>query len=219
MKTKLSFFLSLCLVMVSRAKGPIRKPTEIFDLEKPKPVWTMPVRLMSMSPSATLPKGDPKQVTTYGRLPLSFEANQGQTDPQVQFLSRGSGYTLFLTQTEAVFQLRSGDRGLRNSQLSIDDFRLPILDRRLGVVRPSSFSNPQSEIRTPQFPVVRMKLLGANPNPEIEGLDRLPGISNYFIGNDPKKWRTNIPSYARLQYHDVYPGMDIVYYGNQCQPS
>ena len=96
---------------------------------------------------------------------------------------------------------------------------MPILDRKLGAIRPSGFSNPQSEIRTPQFPVVRMKLLGANPNPEIEGLDRLPGISNYFIGNDPKKWRTNIPSYARLQYHDVYPGIDIVYYGNQCQPS
>jgi hypothetical protein len=54
-------------------------------------------------------------------------------------------------------------------------------------------------------------------SPEIEGLDRLPGISNYFIGNDPKKWHTNIPNYSRVQYHNVYPGIDLVYYGNQGQ--
>ena len=45
-------------------------------------------------------------VATYGKLPLSFELNQGQTDPQVKFLSRGGGYTLFLTPTEAVLALR-----------------------------------------------------------------------------------------------------------------
>jgi hypothetical protein len=46
----------------------------------------------------------------YGKLPLSFEGNQGQTDPQVKFLSRGNGYSLFLTPTEAVLVLKNSSR-------------------------------------------------------------------------------------------------------------
>jgi hypothetical protein len=60
-----------------------------------------------------------------------------------------------------------------------------------------------------------MKLLGANTAARGVGLDELPGKSNYFIGNDPKKWRTNGPTYARVRYEVVYPGVDLVYYGNQ----
>jgi len=48
-------------------------------------------------------------------------------------------------------------------------------------------------------------------------MDELPGKSNYFIGNDPKKWRTNVPNYAKVKYANVYPGVDVVYYGNQGQ--
>ncbi len=64
-------------------------------------------------------------------------------------------------------------------------------------------------------PTVRMKLAGARsgirPRPE----KKLPGKSNYIIGNDPKKWRTNVPNYAQVRYAQVYPGIDLVYYGNQ----
>ena len=62
-----------------------------------------------------------------------------------------------------------------------------------------------------------MKLVNANPKAQIEGLERLPGISNYFIGNDSKKWRTSIPNFGKVQYRNVYPGIDLVYYGNQQQ--
>jgi hypothetical protein len=60
-----------------------------------------------------------------------------------------------------------------------------------------------------------MKLVGASPNPKIVGTDELPGKSNYFIGNDAKKWLTNVPNYAKVKYADVYSGVDLVYYGNQ----
>ena len=63
--------------------------------------------------------------------------------------------------------------------------------------------------------MVRMKLVGANPQAKVSGLDELPGKSNYFVGNDPKKWRTNVANYAKVKYKDVYPGVDLVYYGNQ----
>src|SRR5204862_3585507 len=62
-----------------------------------------------------------------------------------------------------------------------------------------------------------MKLVGANRTAKVTGLDELPGKSNYFIGNDPKKWRTDVPTYAKVRYQDVYPGIDLVYYGNQRQ--
>ena len=62
-----------------------------------------------------------------------------------------------------------------------------------------------------------MKLVGANARAKITGLDELPGKSNYFIGNDPMKWRTNVPNYAKVKYQSVYPGIDLVYYGNQQQ--
>jgi Beta-propeller repeat len=119
----------------------------------------------------------------YGKLPLRFEANAGQTDAQVKFLSRGSGYSLYLTQAEAVLAL----------------------------------SKRKSKTDAGTQSVVRMKFAGANPEPQIEEADALPGKSNYLIGNDPSKWRQNVASYEKVSYRSVYPGIDLVYYGNQQQ--
>ena len=163
----------------------------------------------------TLPKGDvltegvagaTKQriVETYGKLPLSFEANQGQTDRRVKFISRGPGYTLFLNSTEAVLSLSSPQSSQRAQRMTPNFLS--------ASSAPSAVNDPN-----PQSTVLRMKLVGANPHPEVVGLEELPGKSNYFIGNDPAKWRTNVPTYARVQYKDVYPGVDLVYYGNQRQ--
>ena len=120
----------------------------------------------------------------YGKLPLSFEANLGQTDSQVKFLARGSGYALFLTANEAVLRYQNERAGKHDS------------------------SEPSSA-------VLRMKLEGANTNPQITGEEELPGRSNYFIGNDPRQWRTDIPTYAKVKYEAVYPGVELVYYGTQ----
>ncbi len=60
-----------------------------------------------------------------------------------------------------------------------------------------------------------MILVGANPKSKVTGLDELPGKSNYFIGNDPKKWRTKVSTYAKVKYEGVYPGIDLVYYGKE----
>lgn len=131
---------------------------------------------------------------TFGRLPMAFEANAGQVDPDVKFLARGSGYRLFLTATEAVLSLRQLDT------------------REVGK---AATSRQEREGRPGTSAAVRMTLPGANPAPQIESLDRLPGVSNYFIGNDPRRWRTRVPTYAGVKYRGVYPGVDLVYYGNQ----
>ncbi|HEY6339679.1 MAG TPA: SBBP repeat-containing protein, partial [Candidatus Sulfotelmatobacter sp.] len=64
---------------------------------------------------------------------------------------------------------------------------------------------------------VRMKLAGASHSPRITGTDLLPGKSNYFLGNDPAKWRSDVPQFARVSYEDIYPGINLVFYGNQGQ--
>jgi len=72
------------------------------------------------------------------------------------------------------------------------------------------------EVKPPEAAVVRMRFEGAQANrqPVLEGLERLPGRSNYFIGNDPKQWHTDIPQYAKVRYQGLYPGIDLVAYGN-----
>ena len=146
---------------------------------------------------------------TYGRLPLSFAANQGQTDPQVKFLSRGNGYSLFLTPTEAVLALQKPGRG--------EDSRpgLPPNHATCAAAAPGCAS-AAPESGSPAT-VLRMKLVGGNASAKIAGADELPGKSNYFIGNDPSQWRTNVSNYSKVEYRGVYPGVDLIYYGNQRQ--
>jgi beta-propeller repeat-containing protein/putative Ig domain-containing protein len=114
----------------------------------------------------------------YGDLPLSFEANQGQFDGQVRFVSRGGGYSFFLTPSGAVL----------------------------------SFSRDAHSDA-----VLRMQLAGASPSAIVEGLNPLPGKSNYFAGSDSSRWRTGVPTYSRVKYESIYPGISLVYYGNQRQ--
>jgi Beta-propeller repeat len=116
-------------------------------------------------------------------LPLSFEANQGQADSEIKFLSRGKGYSLLLTETEAILKLSSGRR-------TRDD-------------RASSW--------------VRMQHVSSNPEPRVEGSDLTAAKSHYFLGNDPRAWRANIPHYAKVSYKEVYRGVDLAYYGHQGQ--
>ena len=115
--------------------------------------------------SAAPPKTQLELVANYGKLPLSFEANQGQVSGSVQFLSRGVGYTLFLTGDEAVLSLGKtpgvADAGLK-----------------------SGLTTSVDKLTTDQS-VLRMKLIGASASAPVTGADELPGKSNYFIGNDP----------------------------------
>ena len=133
-------------------------------------------------------------------LPLSFEANQGQTDDQVKFMSRGSGYTLFLTATEAVLTLsKAAQTEPRHSSELV------------------SVTDVLEEGQPSDYQVLRMQLVHANPAPQVLGLAELPGKVNYFLGQDPAGWHTDIPTYAKVAYQDVYPGVDLIYYGNQGQ--
>jgi len=158
------------------------------------------VPLWADSPKAVAPSPSMARVQSgYGHLPLSFEANHGQWDPSVQFVTRGSGHQLFLRPTDAVLTLRTGEAKDKGREGDIHQEQL------------SSSPPPTSQS------VVRMRFDGANPQAEMVGLEKLPGIVNYILGEDPSKWRTNIPTYQKVEYKDVYSGIDLVYYGHQGQ--
>ncbi len=67
----------------------------------------------------------------------------------------------------------------------------------------------------PASSAIGVRLVGAKKDAKATGVDRLPGVSNYFIGNDPSKWRTRVPHFRSVQLHDVYPGVDLVLYGKE----
>ena len=64
---------------------------------------------------------------------------------------------------------------------------------------------------------LKVEWIGGNRKPVTQSMDLLPGTSNYFLGGEPKDWYTNIPNYGRIEYQDVYPGVDFIFYGNQRQ--
>ncbi len=110
------------------------------------------------------------------KVPLTFEANYGQFDAPVRFLSRTPRYTMFLTPNETVLQMHGA-----------------------------------------QHDVIRWHLSGANSNPDIRGERPLETRTNYFRGNDRRNWRTDVDNFAQVRYERVYPGVDLVFRGNQQQ--
>jgi uncharacterized repeat protein (TIGR03803 family) len=200
----------------------------------------LPDHQASTAPTRT----ESKLLANYSKLPLSFEPNQGQVSGPVKFLSRGRGYTIFLTDDEAVLTLRKSQPGmsqfgkfglaggldpfgpvdpragrwpsLAHGWKSMSRSLIPALSQMVPEPNPGE-GGVAERLEAQPLQVVRMRLVGGNAKGRVVGLDQLPGRSNYFIGNDPKKWRTNVPSYARVKYQGVYPGVDLVYYGNQRQ--
>src|SRR5688572_26367375 len=116
----------------------------------------------------------------YDQVPLSFEENRGQTDPRVRYLTRGEGYTLYLTEQEAVFSLSGAHP-------------------EPGALGPAP---------APPGAALRMALVGADPNLEVTSQSALPGVVSYFKGSDPEQWHAGIRTFAQVRYQDVYPGTD-----------
>lgn len=132
---------------------------------------SQPVRASKPNQAArqTLRKENPM-----GRVPVYFEPNVGQFDPQVRFYARGAKYQAWITDTEAVLSFPASRAAKRD--------------------------------------VVRITFADRPPRAAV-GLDALSSYSNYFIGSDRKNWRSRVPNFARIRLEEVYPGIDIVFYG------
>ncbi len=145
-----------------------------------------------MAPAAAASKPG-KTLPSVASLPLAFQKNEGQTDPQVKYLARGSGYSLFLTSNEAVMRLRRPEPARKRS-----------FPGRIGsqIRRKSAGSD-----------VVRLRLAGANPNATVGGEAGTPTRVSYLRGKSSADWQQDVSTYQRVRYDEVYPGVDLVYYG------
>src|ERR1700741_4045906 len=124
----------------------------------------------------------------YGKAPVAFEPNRGQSDSQVKFLARADGYTLFLTPAEAVFLLKAARAEARTGQVNSE----------AGAA-------------------LRVRFLHASEAAPMQATKELIGKVNYLRSKDPNTWHTDIPTFAEVAKRGVYPGIDVVYYGNQRQ--
>jgi len=147
------------------------------------PVWAM---------------ADAEVMKAYGQLPLSFEANQGQSAADVKYLTRADGYLLSLRGQEADLTFQQAPAARRVAANLLKPYRA----RRVPAA-------PQ------KFSTLRMRLDGSNPRAEVTGLDRTVTKINYFLGNDPEKWHTEVPAYSKVKYSGIYPGVDLMFYGNR----
>ena len=124
--------------------------------------------------SAFAVRGIPSDAAkAYGRLPLAFVPNAGQTDLRVRYQAQVGGASFYFTPREAVFSFAKERQGV----------------------------------------ALRLRFLGATRNPRIERQRLGPGRVNYLIGNDPAKWRTNLPAYRQVVYRDLWPGIDLAFRG------
>jgi hypothetical protein len=142
------------------------------------------------SEPASRAEARPARVRAFSpRLPLAFEPNLGQADPQVRFVARDRRFALLLAPTEISLALPAGAP---------------------GPVAGSREPGPRAPGRT-----VRIRLVGASPAPLVSGRSPLAGRSHYFVGDDPRRWRTDIPLYARVESRGVYPGVTLVLHGTR----
>jgi len=144
------------------------------------PLLVLLTSFLTVSLCAATPDSETSSPSVrYLNAPIAFEANHGQADSPVAFLSHGAGYSLLLQPRQVI----------------------------LSVNRPDASRDSQAWIRT--------TFIGANSKSTLSGEQKLPGVSNYLIGADRSRWLTNIPNFARVQYRDIYRGINLLYYGNQ----
>lgn len=140
------------------------------------------------TPTTTASASAPQVQRAFGQMPLSFEINRGQAAAPIKFMARGANYGLFLTAQAAVISLHQPQRAA---------------------------TQPARPTTKPQTAQIKLRLLNANPAAQPAGQTLLAGKSNYFSGNDPARWQTDVPNYAQVAYEEVYPGIALIWHGRQ----
>jgi chitodextrinase len=181
-------FVAAAVFATSPAESPVYRGTAAVDS------GSQPLRAASIGGAEKA-----RIVQNYGSLPLVFEKNEGQTDPQVKYVARTNGYATFLTPSDVVLSFHSSAQS------------------RIGSSRRRELSHQKAQSAKTVCAVVRMHMVGANSNAELAASDKLPGQTNYYIGNDPKKWQSGVSHYGRVTYKNIYPGIDMAFHGQQRQ--
>jgi len=148
------------------------------------------VGLQVLSAATTPERG----VAAWGNAAICFEANHGQAGTEARFIARGPAYYFALSPTAATVSLRKFQSASADATAH---------QGRASAGRPVDFRS------------LRLEFVGADPEAEVAGEDELRGRVNYFLGDDPANWRTEVPLFARVRVRAMYPGINLVHYGNQ----
>ena len=146
----------------------------------------------------------------YGKLPLSFIRNDGQIDDKVKYYERGRGHSTYFTGEGVYLELTHSEPDNSTDNKAEEINQKP-------EARDSEVSNRQSKIENRKSSILRLVPLNANKNTEIVAEGMQKGKVNYFVGNDPEKWKTNVATYQSVVYKDVYKDIDMKFYGNNRQ--
>jgi len=135
-----------------------------------------------------------------GKLPLRYEVNRGQFGPSVLYQARAAGYTLWLSSDGFTFGLTSPQPAT-----AADEHRL------------APDHKPQSPNLNPPA-LVHIGLVGASDKALVTASGEYADKSNYYIGNDPAQWHSDVPSYAHIEYQSIYPGINLAWHKRDGQP-
>jgi uncharacterized repeat protein (TIGR01451 family) len=200
--------LTLFVALSVRTYSNSRQPLQTVAASTPKhAIPTLPAQKPPMDDATKK-----RMIEAIAKIPMSFEVNRGQTDKQVQFLSRGAGYTLFLTHDSAVLALPipSAKPATAKEQPVVAANALPYVGANIRFDAPDQRPYRGEDVLT-------MRVVGANQHARANGVDKQLAQCNYFIGNDPSQWHKNVANYGKVRYAGIYPGIDLMYYGKQKQ--
>ena len=150
----------------------------------------------------------PEANASFGKIPLHFEPNLGQFDPEVQFVARGGSYTAFITAEGVTLAAQQGNCGATRERPGQGKGMSP-RDHRPEGAEPSR-PGPTLESVPCRAEAVKLRIEGRAASARMVPEEPLEGRSSYFLGSDPSKWRTNVPHFASIRYEGVYPGVDLV---------
>jgi hypothetical protein len=131
--------------------------------------------------------------------PLAFTENQGQWDERVKFRANAGGATMWFATDGIYYQFTR--RISKTEKTGCDPADTPR-------------SSLKQVLDSIEHLVIRASFVGANPDVEIVGEELMEYKCNYFIGNDPAKWRTDVPNYEAVTLHNVYEGVDLRFQGS-----
>ena len=163
----------------------------------------------AVAPAPAIPQAKSAQdkaplAQTLGQLPLIFIQNQGQMDSRVAYYLQGQDTTIYFASDGLTFALAAPITNTTSSS--------PVTSLPFAIIPKKLKSPPEKTNRW----ILKLDFLGANPGVIPQGEDRAETTVSYFDGS-PDQWHTGLPTFHRLVYHDLWPGIDLVYSGSADQ--
>ena len=148
--------------------------------------------------------GRRKLLNAYGKLPIAFVENRGQTNRQVRYFAQGSHYAFLVKRDEVLLSLT------KPSQTAVKQFpEARSISGDHGLLIEASAQGGAEEPSSTAGVALALRFLGANPNVVVNGAERTPGNFNYFRGNDPARWQADVPGYGEIVYRELWSGVDL----------